>query len=303
MMHPTDISAQPHGHTMNESSPRDWLTMTKPGVLLLVVFSAATGMLMAPTQLHPFLQLLTLAAIAMGSASGAIFNMLYDQDIDRHMKRTQHRPLVTGVIHADDATMLAIVLAIFSVSLLGLATNWYAATLLAFAIFFYAGIYTIGLKRHTPQNIVIGGAAGAFPPVIGWLAMTGDVTLMPWVLFAIIFCWTPPHFWALALFRNADYRTVNVPMLPTVSGPITTTRHMLAYTILLLPLCLVPLLLDARLGWLYATAATLLNGRFILHAWQLHRTQSESRTMPMFGFSIIYLFAIFGVMLIDGYWV
>ena len=284
------------------STPRDWLTLTKPGVLMLVVFSGATGMWMAPSHLHPLLQLFTLLAIAMGSASGAIFNMLYDRDIDAVMKRTQKRPLITGAIHGDDAMMLGVLLSVFSVSLLGLAANWLAAALLAFAIFFYAVIYTIGLKRHTPQNIVIGGAAGAFPPVIGWLAMTGEATsLMPWVLFAIIFAWTPPHFWALALFRNSDYVKVNVPMLPTVAGPHSTTRQMLFYTFVLLPLCLAPLALDSRLGWLYAIVAVGLNGRFILHAWQLHRTHDEAKTMPMFGFSILYLFAIFGAMLIDAW--
>ncbi len=285
----------------HQSSARDWLTLTKPGVLMLVVFSGAAGMLLAPVSLHPLLQFVTLLSIAMGSASGAIFNMIYDQDIDAIMRRTAKRPLVTGAINSADAMMVAFFLAILAVALLGLATNWAAAGLLAFAIFFYAVIYTMLLKRHTPQNIVIGGAAGAFPPVIGWLAMTGSLESLPWVLFLIIFLWTPPHFWALALFRNDDYRKANVPMLPVVAGPKATSLQMLLYTLVLLPVTLLPVwLMPQQFDWAYALAATVLNLRFITYAWRVHRRHEESQAKKMFGYSILYLFAILATLLVDG---
>lgn len=282
------------------STARDWLTLIKPGVLLLVVFSGAAGMLLAPMHLHPLLQVVTLLSIAMASASGAIFNMIYDRDIDAIMRRTAKRPLVTGAIHPDDALTLAIGLAILSLALLGLATNWSAAALLAFAIFFYAVVYTVLLKRHTPHNIVIGGAAGAFPPVIGWLAMTGSHAALPWVLFLIIFLWTPPHFWALALFRNEDYRKANVPMMPVVAGAKATSLQMLLYALVLLPVTLLPLWLLPQMGWVYAVAALALNLRFIHFAWRVHAGAEEKLCMKMFGYSIIYLFAILAALLIDG---
>lgn len=256
-------------------------------------------MLLAPVQAHPFIQIITLLAIALGSASGAICNMIYDQDIDRIMKRTQKRPLVTGLIAAEDALPLALFLATFSVGLLGLATNWYAAALLAFAIFFYAVIYTVWLKRHTPQNIVIGGAAGAFPPVIGWMAMTGGTDWLPWLLFAIVFFWTPPHFWALALFRNDDYRKANIPMLPVVAGPHVTSFQMLLYTLLLLPLCLCAVWLTPGAGMFSYLIITGLNLRFIYFAFQVHRTHDDKMARKMFGFSILYLMLVFAVLLCD----
>jgi protoheme IX farnesyltransferase len=287
-------------HRVIESTAKDWLTMTKPGVLLLVVFSGAAGMWLAPVHLHPLLQLITVLSIAMASASGAMFNMIYDRDIDAIMRRTSKRPLVTGAIHVDDALMLAIGLSILSLSLMGLAANWNAAAFLAFAIFFYAVVYTIWLKRHTPQNIVIGGAAGAFPPVIGWLAMTGEHALLPWVLFAIIFLWTPPHFWALALFRNEDYRKANVPMMPVVKGAKATSLQMLLYTLVLLPVTLLPMWLLPQIGWVYGVGAVLLNLNFIRFAAQVHFGAEEKLCMKMFGYSILYLFAILAVMLVDA---
>lgn len=292
--------SQSSNHPTIESSLKDWWTLTKPGVLMLVVFSGYAGMVLAPTQAHPLLQLLTVLCIAMGSASGAIFNMIYDQDIDAIMKRTSKRPLVTGAIQSEDALILAIGLAVLSVTLLGLATNWQASGLLAFAIFYYAVVYTIWLKRHTPQNIVIGGAAGAFPPVIGWLAMTGTHAALPWILFLIIFLWTPPHFWALALYRNEDYKRAQVPMLPVVSGIKITTLQMLAYTLILLPVTLLPLLLLPSLGWGYGAVTTALNLRFIHFAWNVYRGAEERYSMKMFGFSILYLFAILAVMMVDA---
>lgn len=285
---------------IHSSTARDWLTMTKPGVLLLVVFSGAAGMWLAPVHMHPLLQLITVLSIAMASASGAMFNMIYDRDIDAIMRRTAKRPLVTGAIHAEDALMLAIGLSILSVALMGLAANWNAAAFLAFAIFFYAVIYTIWLKRHTPHNIVIGGAAGAFPPVIGWLAMTGEHALLPWVLFAIIFLWTPPHFWALALFRNEDYRKANVPMMPVIKGAKATSLQMLLYTLVLLPVTLLPLWLMPEAGWFYGVSAALLNLNFIRFAAMVHFGNAEKHCMKMFGYSIIYLFAVLAALLVDG---
>lgn len=283
-----------------ESTMRDWVTMTKPGVLLLVVFSGMTGMILSPVQLHPFVQFITVLCIAMGSAAGAIFNMVYDQDIDAIMKRTQKRPLIKGSINPDDALIFGIFLTLMAVGILGIATNWFAAALLAFAIFFYAVIYTIWLKRATPQNIVIGGAAGAFPPVIGWLAMTGSTPVLPWVLFAIVFFWTPPHFWALALFRNEDYTRANVPMLPVVSGAHATSKQMLLYALALLPLCLLPIMLSDKIGFAYGVVATLLNLRFIHFAWKVHQTHDDGLARKMFGFSILYLLLIFAAMIVDA---
>jgi protoheme IX farnesyltransferase len=302
-MTPNSATIQPSNHPLIESSLKDYITLVKPGVLLLVVFSGAAGMLMAPVATHPFLQIVTLLCIAMGSASGAIFNMVYDQDIDRIMKRTQKRPLITGAIAAEDATLLAVFLAIFSVSLLGLATNWHAAGLLAFAIFFYAYIYTVLLKRHTPQNIVIGGAAGAFPPVIGWMAMTGSSDLLPWLLFALVFFWTPPHFWALALFRNEDYRRANVPMLPVVAGPKATSLQMLLYAILLLPLSLLIVAVAPHGGLFSGILLAALNLRFIHYGWQVHRTHDDKLSRKMFGYSILYLLLSFTVLLCEHFWV
>ncbi len=280
---------------------RDYATIVKPGVLLLVVFSGATGLWLAPADMHFILQFVTLLCIALGSAAGAIFNMIYDRDIDSIMHRTRNRPLVTGVINAEDAMIAGILLAIMAVGLLGVATNWFAAILLAVAIFYYAVIYTIWLKRYTAQNIVIGGAAGAFPPVIGWVAATGEISAMAVTLFAIIFLWTPPHFWALALFRNSDYKRASIPMLPVISGPKATSLQMLIYSLLLLPVTLLPLALAPDiLGWPYAIAAIILNIRFINYAWLVYRECDDKISRKMFGFSIIYLMLIFAAMLLDG---
>lgn len=280
------------------ASLRDYWTLTKPGVMLLVVFTGAVGMWLAPGALHPLQQAVVIAAIAMGSAAGAAFNMWYDRDIDRLMLRTASRPVPAGRVAADDALCMGLVLSVFSVMLLGLASNWLSAALLAFSIFFYAVIYTVLLKRHTPQNIVIGGAAGAFPPVIGWLAVSGELAVLPWVLFAIVFLWTPPHFWALALYRNQDYRAAGIPMLPVVAGVEATKRQMAAYTVLLAVTGLVPLWLGA--GWVYAVAAVAVNGFFLRCAVKVLRSEQEAPARAMFGFSILYLFVLFGALLLDA---
>lgn len=288
--------------TLPPSSVKDWVTITKPGVMLLVLFSGATGLWLAPGDLHPILQLACLIAIAMGSASGAIFNMVYDKDIDGIMHRTQKRPLVTGVIVSGDALLLGIVLAIGSVALLGLASNWMAAGLLAFSIFFYAVVYTIWLKRHTAQNIVIGGAAGAFPPVIGWLAMNGEMfVLMPWLLFLVIFLWTPPHFWALALYRNEDYKRANIPMLPVIAGKLVTKRHMVVYTLLLTATTIAIPFVSVSLNGFSLASAIILSGAFIWHSVKVLRSDNDKIAMGMFGYSIVYLFVYFAALLADQF--
>ena len=288
---------------IEESTARDWLTLTKPGVMLLVLFSGATGMWLAPGELNPILQLAVIIAIGMGSAAGAIFNMVYDRDIDKVMKRTQKRPLVTGVIAAEDAGLQGVILALAAVGIMGLAANWAASALLAFSIFFYAVVYTIWLKRHTAQNIVIGGAAGAFPPVIGWMAVTGEATtLLPWLLFLTIFLWTPPHFWALALYRNEDYRLANIPMLPVTAGKASTKKQMVFYTLILVAVTLAIPLSTPTLGMVSLLAAAGLGGMFILHGLRVLRADDDKIAMRMFGFSIMYLFALFAAFLLD-YWI
>ena len=280
------------------ASMRDYVTLMKPGVMLLVVFTGAVGLWLAPAPMHPFLQALTIISIALGSGGGAVLNMWFDRDMDILMKRTQNRPIPAGRIAADDALVMGIILSIFSVGLLGIATNWFAASILAFAIFFYAVIYTMLLKRRTVQNIVIGGAAGAFPPVIGWAAATGDTALLPWLLFAIVFIWTPPHFWALALYRHEDYKQANVPMLPVIKGETSTKRHILGYSIALVIVSLSPWFLSS-VGSVYGLSALLLGAIFLRHALRVLHSDVARDAMALFGFSILYLFALFSALLAD----
>lgn len=295
-MHITDTASAATG---NPASVKDLSSLLKPGVMLLVVFTGAVGMWLAPTPAHPFIQLMVIAMIALGSGAGGMMNMWYDRDIDAIMTRTRKRPIPSGMVAADDVLVCGIMLAIASVTILGLATNWFAAGLLAFAIAFYAVVYTVWLKRSTSQNIVIGGAAGAFPPVIGWAAMTGTAPMEAWAMFAIVFLWTPPHFWALALYRNDDYRKANIPMLPVVKGLNHTKWQMEIYCWVLLVACLLPVYFGtAHIG--YAVAATALNLRFILHARTVRHSEDEGPAKRMFGFSILYLFALFSALLIDG---
>lgn len=280
-----------------ESSVRDYFTLLKPGVMTLVVFTGAAGMWLAPGHMHPFMQMLTIFAIALGSGGGAAINMWYDRDIDAQMKRTAKRPIPSGRVAADDALAMGVMLSIASVALLGLTTNLVAASWLAFAIFFYGVIYTMWLKRSTPQNIVIGGAAGAFPAVIGWAAVSPEPALMPWLMFAIVFLWTPPHFWALALYRHDDYRTANVPMLPVVAGPRSTKLHIVAYTVLMVVASLSPLL--AGSGMLYGLGAAALGAKFLWGAVTVLRSDEPKQAMKLFGYSILYLFILFGLLIAD----
>ena len=287
-------------HPIIESSTvRDYITLLKPGVMSLVVFTGVAGMVLAPGHLNFLQQFITLLCIALGSGAGGAMNMWYDRDIDAIMTRTKKRPVPAGRIAPDDALAFGLFLSAMAVMLMGLALNWVAASILAFAIFFYVVIYTMWLKRSTPQNIVIGGAAGAFPPMIGWAAVTGDVSLQSVLLFLIIFLWTPPHFWALALYKNEDYRRANVPMMPVVAGCLKTKRQMAFYTVLLAAAVLsLPLLHMA--GMTYAICAGLLSVAFLYHMAQLFRDRTDKWARKTFGFSIYYLFMLFTVMMIDG---
>jgi protoheme IX farnesyltransferase len=284
-----------------EAAVSDYMTLLKPGVMSLVVFTGAVGLWMAPgaAEVHPLVQFITILCIALGSGAGGAINMWYDHDIDSIMKRTQKRPLPRGIIASSDALLLGIVLALVSVGLLGLATNWKAAGLLAFAILFYSVFYTMWLKRRTPQNIVIGGAAGAFPPVIGWLAVGAPLSWDPILYFMIVFLWTPPHFWALALYRNSDYAEAGIPMLPVTAGEASTKRHIIFYSALLWAATLLPSFVGSS-GMLYLAAAALLGGYFFLLSVKVAMSKEPRTAMKLFGYSIIYLFILFGFLIIDS---
>ncbi|MBP6769229.1 MAG: heme o synthase [Reyranella sp.] len=281
---------------------RDYIDLLKPRVMTLVVFTGWVGVLIAPVHLHPFKAALAVLAITLGSGAAGAINMWYERDLDALMARTRNRPLPAGRVAPDDALGLGVLLSIFSVLLMALSTNFVAAALLAAAILFYVFVYTVWLKRRTPQNIVIGGAAGAFPPMIGWAAATGDVSAVGIALFLLIFLWTPPHFWALALYRREDYRRAGVPMLPVVAGPRETKRQMLIYTLLLLPVSLAPTLLGA-VGWVYGAVALALSLGFVGHAIAVWRTADDETAhraaRKMFRYSLIYLAALFAALPVD----
>jgi heme o synthase len=283
------------------STVRDFWLVLKPNVMQLVVFTGWVGLYLAPVRPHPVLGLVAVLCIAAAAGAAAAVNNWFDADIDRRMARTRVRPTASGAVDPDDALTLGVTLSIISVSVMGLALNWTAAALLALTIAFYVFVYTLWLKRRTPQNIVIGGAAGAFPPMIGWAAATGHVDLLPIVLFLIVFMWTPPHFWALALYRSGDYARVGVPMLPVVAGRLRTRQHILAYATVLLPLSLVPVALG-ELGPLYAALAAAGGAAFVALAWRLWRDDSDRTAMRLFRFSILYLFGLFGAMALDRFW-
>ncbi len=276
----------------------DYWTLLKPNVMKLVVFTGSVGLVIAPGSIHPLIAFVAVLAMAVGAGASAAINNAYDADIDRVMVRTRRRPTAAGRIEPAEALAMGITLAIASVAVMGLAVNWTAAGLLALTIGFYVLIYTLWLKRRTPQNIVIGGAAGAFPPMIGWAAVTGGVELMPLVLFLLIFFWTPPHFWALALYRQKDYADVGVPMLPVTAGAAATRRQILLYSGVLALVSLLPTLIGTA-GWLYLAAALLLSGIFLRDAWRLYARPSDRSAMRLFKFSILYLFALFSAILAD----
>ncbi|WP_074204921.1 heme o synthase [Parasphingorhabdus marina] len=287
----------------NLASARDLFALTKPRVMSLVIFTALCGLLAAPGALHPVLGFTAILAISLGAGASAALNQWYEHDIDSVMKRTRSRPLPAGRMDRDTALHFGIGLSFFSVLLMGVAVNWLSAAILAFAIFFYAVVYTIWLKRNTPQNIVIGGAAGAFPPMIGWTAVTGDITVMPILLFAIIFFWTPPHFWALALFVNSDYSKAGVPMMPVVAGRQSTRKQIFGYSLILAICAIAPFALNAT-GAIYGTAAILLSIFFSALSFRVMVSKtSEPSDMvqekQLFKFSIFYLFALFAALVAD----
>ena len=295
----SDTSAAAPG---GQGTVKDYWTLLKPRVMSLVIFTALAGLVAASGDIHPWLALVALLAIAVGAGASGALNMWYDADIDAVMARTANRPVPRGAILPGEALGFGLALAAGSVLVLGLLVNIVAAALLAFTIFFYVVIYTMWLKRSTPQNIVIGGAAGAFPPMIGWAAATGSVTLASIALFLIIFMWTPPHFWALALFREGDYARAGVPMLPNVAGADETRRQILLYSLILVPTSFLPPLLGTT-GLLYTVMTALLGIVFLWHAFDVFRLRAgdpaRRACRRLFGFSILYLFAIFAAIIAE----
>jgi protoheme IX farnesyltransferase len=282
---------------------RDLLALTKPRVMSLVVFTALCGMLAAPATVHPVLGFTAILCIALGAGAAAALNMWYEADLDALMKRTAGRPLPSGRLDRQTALHFGVGLSFFSVLLMGLAANWLAATILAASILFYVLVYTIWLKRRTPQNIVIGGAAGAFPPMIGWAAATGDVTLLPILLFTLIFLWTPPHFWALSLFVRSDYAAAGVPMLPVVSGARATRQQIALYTLPMAAAAVAPWPLGLA-GAFYGIVAAALSLAFLLLALRVlaNRASEPAAMKPekqLFAYSILYLFAVFAALVLD----
>ncbi|MBY5444598.1 protoheme IX farnesyltransferase [Rhizobium leguminosarum] len=287
---------------LSEASARDYFELLKPRVMSLVVFTAFAGLVLAPGHIHPVLGLIAILCIAVGAGASGALNMWYDADIDAIMSRTANRPIPAGRIAPSEALAFGLVLSGFSVVILGLAVNWLSAGILAFTIFFYAVVYTMWLKRSTPQNIVIGGAAGAFPPMIGWACVTNSVTIESTVLFLIIFLWTPAHFWALALFKMRDYEAVGVPMLPNVAGERVTKHQIVAYAVLTAVCAVLPSFLGfASFG--YGLVAAVLGAIFIycsIAVWRM--PDGDLKMIPakkLFGFSIFYLFAVFSALMID----
>lgn len=288
--------------TGSEASPGDYFALLKPRVMSLVVFTALAGVIMAPGTLHPLLAFVSILCIAVGAGASGALNMWYDADIDRLMSRTATRPIPAGKVAPGEALAFGMALSFGSVLVLGIAAGWFAAAFLAFTIFFYVVVYTMWLKRSTPQNIVIGGAAGAFPPMIGWACVTGGVSVESCLMFALIFIWTPPHFWSLALLKADDYARAGVPMLPNVAGADATRRQILAYSLPTVIVGLAPSLIGMA-GVTYGAVATLFGLGFLYHAWRVFRVREgvEARKAAgrMFGFSILYLFTLFAVLVAE----
>ena len=287
---------------ISEAGVADYVALLKPRVMSLVVFTAVVGMAMAPGHFHPVLAFTSILCIAVGAGASGALNMWYESDIDALMSRTANRPIPRGRITRPEALAFGMTLAFFSVMTLGILVNWFAGALLAFTIFFYVVIYTIALKRWTAQNIVIGGAAGALPPVVAWAAATGSLSVEPILLFLIIFFWTPPHFWALALFRSDDYARAGVPMLPVVAGPDATRLQILLYTIVLVATAFAPW----PLGYfdaVYGVTSLILGAGMLTLAINVYRRRERSEslraTKKLFAFSIFYLFALFATLLVE----
>jgi protoheme IX farnesyltransferase len=296
--HPIALSPR-----ISEAEVGDFIALLKPRVMSLVIFTALVGIVLAPGHLHPVIAVTSLICIAVGAGASGALNMWYDRDIDALMTRTMNRPIPRGRVSPEEALAFGMVLSFFSVVTLGILVNWYAAALLAFTIFFYVVIYTMWLKRSTAQNIVIGGAAGALPPVVGWVAATGSLSVEPILLFLIIFFWTPPHFWALALFRNEDYRRAGVPMLPVVAGPAATRLQILLYAIFLVALAIAPWPLG-YFGPAYGVVAAVSGAALLWLAVAVYvRREGPSAlraARQLFGFSILYLFALFATLLAEA---
>ncbi len=282
---------------------RDFFALTKPRVMSLVIFTGLCGLLAAPGSIHPVIAFTAILCIAVGAGGAAALNQWWEADLDAGMKRTAGRPLPAGRMDRTSARDFGFLLAGGSVFTMGLGVGWLAASILAISIFYYAWIYTVWLKPRTPQNIVIGGGAGAFPPLIGWVAVTGDITLMPVLLFATIFMWTPPHFWALALFVQTDYAKVGIPMMPVVAGERSTRRQIAAYAIALLPVTLAPWWIGGA-GAIYGWSALLLGLVFVALSLKVgvRRSVPGDGMLPekrLFGYSILYLFVLFGMLVAD----
>ncbi|NVK34431.1 MAG: protoheme IX farnesyltransferase [Rhodobacteraceae bacterium] len=280
----------------------DYVALLKPRVMSLVIFTAFVGMMLAPGEIHPVLGGVALLCIAVGAGASGALNMWYDADIDRIMSRTVKRPIPAGKVSREEAFTFGMTLSIGSVLVLGLLVNWFAGAFLAFTIFFYVVIYTMWLKRSTPQNIVIGGAAGAFPPMIGWASVTGDVSYLSALLFLIIFMWTPPHFWALALFKNSDYKAAGIPMMPVVAGETSTRNQILIYSILLVPLTVLPSAVGLA-GIAYGAISTVMGAAFLWMAFDVWRKRegevARKASVRLFAYSIFYLFTLFAVLLAE----
>jgi len=304
----TELAAPPQ---KRHATASDYLNLMKPRIMMLVVFTGFAGLVaatgMTGIAMHPLMAAIATLAVALGSGAAGAINMWYDSDIDAVMARTATRPIPSGAVPREEALAMGLIMSGVSVMLMWLASNWLAAGLLAFSIFYYGVIYTMWLKRATPQNIVIGGGAGAFPPVIGWAAVTGNMPLDAWILFAIIFFWTPPHFWALSLLAHKEYAKVSVPMLPVTHGAKATRTQILLYTLVLLPISLLPLATGLG-GWIYGAVAGVLGVLFLAYAVRLIRSEAGDDGAPAadmklakttFLFSILYLFALFAAVMLE----
>jgi protoheme IX farnesyltransferase len=290
------------GFGLSEANARDYFELLKPRVMSLVIFTAFAGLVLAPGHINPVLAAVSILCIAVGAGASGALNMWYDADIDAVMTRTAKRPIPDGRIQPQEALAFGLILSVFSVTILGLAVNWFAAALLAFTIFFYAVVYTVWLKRSTPQNIVIGGASGAFPPMIGWACVTGGMSLDSILLFLIIFLWTPAHFWALALFKMRDYGSVGVPMMPNVAGETSTKNQMIVYAVLTAVIGVAPSLTGLA-GPAYGVFAAILGAIFVYCSITVRRMpEGDAKMLPakkMFAYSVFYLFVIFSALLAD----
>ena len=291
------------GIRMSEAMAGDFFALLKPRVMSLVVFTAFVGLAATPVAVNPLVAIIAILGIAVGAGASGALNMWYDADIDAVMSRTSSRPIPAGRVQPGEALAFGLVLSFLSVMTLGVLVDWLAAALLAFTIFFYVVVYTMWLKRTTPQNIVIGGAAGAFPPMIGWAAATGTVSLESVILFLIIFLWTPPHFWALALFKANDYDRAGIPMMPNVAGQTSTRRQIFAYALLVAPVGVLPWVLGYT-GTAYGIAAIALGAGFVWYAWKvLVMPSNDTKMRPakaLFAYSLLYLFGIFAAYLADS---